>query len=326
MMAALRLLGAALQRIVALVLVAVTGLPATAADAPAKDSAPLVQSVAVVEPRAFGYFLGDVLTREVVLTLKRGARVEPASLPRPGPLNYWLDLRSVDVAEDDTASATQVKVTLAYQAFYSALDPRRLEIPGFTLKVSDGKRTADTQVPAIGFVISPLRELFAAKDGETPPPLTLRPDATPRLVATGPERTVMLIAAGVAVASLVLLAAHHAWGPFRRRSGRPFTEAARFLKVNARRLAGEGGYRAALIKLHRAFDRAAGRRLLPDDLEEFFKEHPEFAPLAPDVQRLFACSRDAFFANDVARARAAMPLGAIAELGSRLGAAERSAP
>jgi len=306
-----------------LALVALAVFAAAAAPDPA--SGPLVQSMAVVEPRAFGYFLGDVLHRDVMLTLRHGARVEPASLPRPGPLNYWLDLRSVDVTETDSTGATQVKVALAYQAFYAALDPRRMEIPGFTLKVTDGKRTEDAQVPAGGFVISPLRELFAAKEGEAAPPLTLRPDAAPRLIATGPERTVMLIAAVAALASLVLLAAHHAWGPFRRRPGRPFTEAARFLKVNARRLAGEGGYRAALIKLHRAFDRAAGRRVLPDDLEEFFKQHPEFAPLAPDVQRLFACSRDAFFANDVARARASMPLGAIADLGSRLGAAERSA-
>jgi mxaA protein len=308
-----------------LALVALAVFAAAAAPDADPASGPLVQSVAVVEPRGFGYFLGDVLNREVTLTLKRGARVEPASLPRPGPLNYWLDLRSVEMAESDTAGATRIKVSLVYQTFYAALDPRRLEIPGFTLKVTDGKGSADAQVPAGGFVISPLRELFAAKEGETPPPMTMRPDAAPRLVATGGERTVLLIAAAALLASLILLAAHHAWGPFRRRPGRPFTEAARFLKANSRRLGGEGGYRAALIKLHRAFDRAAGRRVLPDDLEAFFKEHPEFAPLAPDVQRLFACSRDAFFANDVGRARAAMPLGAIAELGSRLGAAERSA-
>ena len=179
------------------------------ADAPAKDAGLLVQSMAVVEPRAFGYFLGDVLRRDVMLTLRHGARIEPASLPRPGPLNYWLDLRSVDVVENDSTGATQVKVALAYQAFYAALDPRRLEIPGFTLKVTDGKRTEDAQVPAGGFVISPLRELFAAKEGEAAQPLTLRPDTAPRLVATGPERTVTLIAVLAALASLVGLAAHH---------------------------------------------------------------------------------------------------------------------
>jgi mxaA protein len=97
------------------------------------------------------------------------------------------------------------------------------------------------------------------------------------------------------------------------------------LQANTTQLTGEGGYRAALIKLHRAFDLAAGRRVLPDDLEAFLKEHPEFAPYAADIERLFACSRAAFFGNDNARARAAMPFKAIADLGLRLGAAERRA-
>jgi hypothetical protein len=43
------------------------------------------------------------------------------------------------------------------------------------------------------------------------------------------------------------------------------------------------------------------------------------------VKRLFASSRRAFFANDVDQARAQMPLRALAELSTRLSAAERRA-
>ena len=44
-----------------------------------------------------------------------------------------------------------------------------------------------------------------------------------------------------------------------------------------------------------------------------------------DIARLFDCSRQAFYGGDQARARTAMPLSAIADLSSRLAAAERSA-
>jgi mxaA protein len=280
--------------------------------------------VAVSEPRAYGYFLGDVVRRDVELSVEAGARLEAASLPRPGPINYWLELRSVDLDEQSVAGGTRVHISLEYQAFYAALDPRRLTIPGFTLKVAGQGGTEQAQIPAWSFVVSPLRELFPGKEDEASA-VAMRPDVPPPLLATGRERTALLAASIASLASLMLLARFLAWWPFRRRPGRPFTEAARYLQANTTQLTGEGGYRAALIKLHRAFDLAAGRRVLPDDLEAFLKEHPEFAPYAADIERLFACSRAAFFGNDNARARAAMPFKAIADLGLRLGAAERRA-
>jgi len=299
-------------------------LLAYVAVAVAADTGPRVVAMGIEEPRAFGYFLGDELRRAVVLDLRPDAKLDAASLPRPGPVNYWLDLTGLDVDEEAAGSGTRVRITLTYQAFYSALDPRQLTIPGFTLKVSDASGTEDAEVPAWSFVVAPLRELFPGKETEGSA-VALRPDAPPRLIPTGGERTALLAAGLVAVATLVLLAAHFAWGPFRRRAGRPFTEAARFLRSHAAQLSGDGGYRAALLKLHRAFDVAAGRRILPDDLPAFLDKHPEFAPMSQDIDRVFTCSRATFYGGDVAHARAQMPVEAIAKLVARLGAAERRA-
>lgn len=297
-------------------------LAAVVTSAAAADTSARVEGLAVTEPRPFGYFIGDALHRDIALTLKPGARLETASLPRPGPVNYWLELRSINVEE--RGGGTRIGISLEYQTFYSALDPRRLTIPGFSLKVADATGSEDAEVPPFSFVVSPLRELFPGKETEGSA-VELRPDAVAPLLATAPARTALLAAALVACAALTLLAAHHALGPFGRRPGRPFTQAARFLRSNRAHLVGDGGYRAALVKLHRAFDAAAGHRLLPDDLAAFLREHPEYRQLSGDIERLFQCSRTAFYGNDVARARAAMPLEAIAELGSRLGAAERRA-
>lgn len=291
----------------------------------AADDVSRIRSLGTVEPRGFGHFLGDVIKRQVVIVLAPGAELEQGTLPRPGPVNYWLELHDIAVSEEAVSDGTRVRISLTYQAFYSALDPRKLEIPALTLTVADAEGSEQAEVPPFHFVMSPLREVFPGKESD-PKGIVLRPDAPPHFMSTAGPRTAVVIALPVALAALVALALHYAWWPFHRRPSRPFTEAARFLRTHAAALDGEGGYRAALLKLHRAFDRAAGRRVLPDDLPAFLATHPQFAPLSDDIKRLFVSSRTAFYANDIASARSQMPLGELTDLGSRLGAAERSAP
>ncbi len=291
--------------------------------APAEPG-PAVVSVSVAEPRGFGYFIGDVLTRTVIVDAPSGMALEPGSLPQAGPLNYWLDLRAVAVERFARAPGIGYRIALTYQTFYAPLDPRRLTIPGFTLKLSDGGRTEEARIAPFDFVTSPVRELFADSQSKGNS-VALQADARPLPVPVRKSRDMTIAAGAALLLSAALLAWHYAWGPFRRRPKRPFTRAAYFLRSNGPELAGEGGYRAALLKLHRAFDVAAGRRVLSNDLQAFLSEHPQFSALGPDIDRLFATSRQAFFANDVARARANMPLADLTVLAVRLAAVERRA-
>lgn len=282
-------------------------------------------SLTVVEPRAFGYFIGDKLERVFELGTGPGEELDLSSIPRPGPLNYWLELASSNVESEADGDGTLYKLTLVYQTFYAPLDPRKLTIPGFTLTIKNAQATREVQVRDFGFITSPIRQLFAAASQSSGSAVEVQPDAVaPRLV-TGTERTALLISTATALLSLVGLAWHNAWWPFHKRPQRPFTDAARFIRSNAETLSGPRGYRAALLKLHRAFDLAAGRRVLADDVAQFLSEHPEFAPYGDEVRKLFASSRRAFFANEVEQARAQMPLPALAELSQHLSVAERRA-
>ena len=289
---------------------------------PAAIAAPATPSIAVSNPRAFGYFIGDVITRKVVVRLGPNQTLDTASLPRPGPLTYWLELSRVDHAESRDGDDTLHTLELSYQTFYGALDPRRLVIPGVTLKLVDG---GDVAVPQFGFITSPIRQLFAASSQSSGSAVEVQPDVPAPRLATGSERTVLLISSLVAVAALAGLAWHNAWWPFHRRPARPFTDAARYLKANAVELESAQGYRAALLRMHRAFDLAAGRRLLSEDVASFLDAHPEYEAQSAKIERLFHASRRAFFANDVDEARAEMPLGALVDLSAGLSAAERRA-
>jgi mxaA protein len=280
--------------------------------------------LSISETRPFGYFLGDAIHRELVLRVGPGDSLDMASIPRPGPLNYWLELSAADLTTSSEGDDTLYRLSLTYQTFYAPLDPRRLTIPAFKLKFS-GAQGAEVAVPEFTFLTSPMRQLFTDKGQSSDTVLALRPDRTAPLLPTGRERTLMLVSAAVALAALAGLAWHNAWWPFHWRPARPFTEAARYLRTHGAHLQGAGGYRVALLKLHRAFDLAAGQRVLADDVAEFLQQHPEFGPYRADVERLFASSRQAFFANDVENARSAMSLPALTELSARLGAAERRA-
>ena len=280
-------------------------------------------SVRMIEPRSFGYLVGDVFSREADIFAAEPYRLEPSSLPAPGRQAYWLDLKSVDVTEKSASGGRRYRVVLTYQTFYVALQPTRLVVPGATLKFTDGSQSVDAEVPAWPFVMAAMREIAPEKPEEGPVGYMQR-DALPTLIGTGRDRIVFGVAAGGFLLSLLLLAFHQAWWPFHARPSRPFTNAARAISHRAAK-ADQDAYRASLLDLHRAFDDSAGRRVLAEDVPIFLAGHQVFKPLAPDISRFFASSRRAFFGNDLAGAAADMPLADVATLGKRLGEAERRA-
>lgn len=274
-------------------------------------------------PRPFGWMLGDVIAHEVALSAPEGFRPVPGALPRPRPLTYWLDLRSTELVEDGTREGRgHWRLRLSYQVFFGALEVRGLDVPGFAVAFGRGEERAEVAVPPWHFLASPLREVVpAAASGG----VYLRPDSD--LPAPDPGRGrgrgALLAAALASLALLVLLARHHAWGPFGRRPDRPFARARRALGRALRTAPGAAGHAAALRALHRGFDAAAGRRLLAEDLPRFLDGAPALRPLAGEIGRFFDASRRGFFGGDPEGAMAALPPDALADLARRLARAER---
>ncbi|WP_108682296.1 nonribosomal peptide synthetase MxaA [Methyloceanibacter sp. wino2] len=304
---------------IAFVLALLLSTPALAADEPASP----VLSVSTVEPRGFGYFVGDLLTREVHVDVAKPYVLEAASQPKPGRLAYWLDLRSVDLTEREETGATRYRLKLVYQTLYVPLSPAERYLPAFELRFKDGDDVAVAKVPPFKFVMAPLREVIPEVPAEGPEGY-LRPDAKPQAVSTRRDRILFGIGLGLAGLALIFLAYDRAWWPFRARPDRPFARASRRLRFLAR-LNDDEAYREGLLDLHRAFDASAGRRVLAEDVGGFLESHAVFRAQEREIDRFFAASRQAFFANDVSGAEKSMPLPAMAALGAELSAAERRA-
>ena len=300
-------------RTVLAVLLVVSAIQSAAAD---------VRSVFVKEPRSMGYFLGDTLTRMVEIETGPDDEILSAALPRPGLLNNWLELRDVALSTEPRGDGRVHKLSLTYQTFYTPLDTRRLAIPSTEISVRTADGTESAKIPAFSFIMSPLREVLPQKfndeDGY------LLQDSEPDRRRSGALRTAALGAAGVAALFLILLARDLAWWPFHRRPARPFSRAAREVD---RVLGSENGvgYRGALLALHRAFDSAAGRRVLASDLDGFLITHPEHGPNRAEVERFFAASRTVFFGDAEREGKTSLPPAELRALASTLAQQERAA-
>jgi len=248
--------------------------------------------VEIHAPRQFGYFVGDLIEAYIDIRLPASARLQQASLPAPGPLNAWLDLRGLAVSSSKEASGMLWRLHLTYQNFYLALDVRGMEIPALSLVFQDGGDETTVEVPSWRIRVAPLREVLPEKQENAAD--YLRPDAPNVLIAEHGAMRTGLLAGLTALLGFLCLWDRALW-PFYKRRARVFTAAARQISTLAKQKSGPEFYQAAFLTLHRSIERAAGRAIHLEDLPAYIGNNPQFAPLAASFQKFFAASREAFF-------------------------------
>jgi len=240
-----------------------------------------------VEPRPFGYTVGDVLERRVLVDRTRDGAVDPASLPRPGRAGRWFQLRAVTPAPDG--------VRLLYQLVNAPLQPGRENLPSLSLRVirPDGR----VQEAAVGPFTVAMAPLMPVGPYDVVQDTDLRPDLDPPPIDTSARRRrVLAYAVALALLAAVQLAPWLARRAGWRPAG-PFARARRALRRLTRPDDAVEARRQALRRLHQALDEAAGRTLALDNVEALFGTRPWLAPARGGVEQLLAASRGTFFAD-----------------------------
>jgi mxaA protein len=263
-------------------------------------------------PRDFGYFAGDIMTGTAVITVSPGTTLDMASVPEAGPVAPSIDIRRVRVEH----SAQRYVVHVTYQSFAAPERVARFDVPAYTLQFSGAGEKYAAQVQGFGFTASVFRNDLASVLNAS----VLRPDP-PEPIATAHGALQWLVAGVALMAGATGLLWWDAAGvTWRRGKPAPFAVAARRIAALKGGAASEDTT-LALLDLHRAFDATAGSRVLADDLDMFFTNHGRFAGLREDVTRVFASSREMFFAGG--QSGAALSLGALTKLSRALMLAER---
>lgn len=253
-------------------------------------SAAAPPNATVVQPRAFGYVIGDVATQRVLLE-QQGRAFTPASLPAPGPLGNWVERRASRV-EVDTRGREWLAIE--YQIMNSPQRLMAVTLPAWKLAAKSSN--TELLVPEWQISVGPLTpEQPFARAGLG----ALRPDraASPIDVAS-----IQRWVAVWTVAAAVLLftwAGWWAWRNWQASSKRPFARALRELRGIDEQSPD------AWYAMHRALDATAGRVVQRETVSALFERVPQLAPQRAAIEQFLDASMARFFGTSAQKADAA---------------------
>jgi mxaA protein len=248
----------------------------------------------VIEPRSFGYVVGDKIRREVRLSVHADYRLDQASLPEAGRLDRWLEVAAPEVRVESIGNGRRYHLVLSYQIFNAPRAPETITIPQQNLQILGAEDALSTLVPALRVTVAPVTAAIAAnslsgsslQQDRRPSPIPLEARQS-RLAFTG--------------AGLLMLLLYAAWRrglmAFIARGNLPFTKASRALQRLQPTPGAPARYAAGLKIIHEAINRTAGRAVFAHNLDEFLASHPAYGGLRTDFAQFFAASGRVFFAN-----------------------------
>ncbi len=244
-----------------------------------------------------GYTIGDVLTRQVTVTIKKPYKLVLESLPIIGyekkykgqPLG--IDLSDLKHTEKDEKSQVTHNLSLSYQVFTSSVIAKPGALPTEYIRLinteSKGKEVVKFRIPSYEFVISPLSIFGQVKveddmDGFRGPMLLDASREKKRL-------KILLTVLGLSLLGLLYMLGQHAWLP---RMGGPFAKAFRAIRKLSN---DQTGLQTAVSKLHESLNATAGSSLFTSNLDAFLQNKPSFKPIENEINQFFALSRHVFF-------------------------------
>lgn len=243
-----------------------------------------------VSLRDTGYMLGDLIDERVEVHLPASLRIDSESLPLPGRVAPWLEVRRATLGPRGLSGTQALVVT--YQIFAETEEAARAALPEFVMRVRDGADVRTVSIPSRSFLLSPgLPPALTDQDRE------LRPSQAPMLLPL--SRAII-----GALASLVLAlvcAGYLLWRydrlPFLPHAPGPLARAWRHWRRGRHELSTE--QHAALLRdMHTALSRSAGETLYPSTLERLFERAPYLAPLRERIAQVFATSWSSFYGQD----------------------------
>lgn len=240
-----------------------------------------------VHMRETGYVLGDLIEQRIELQAG-SSKIVRNSLPAPGRVNNWLELRAARIED-------RSHLRLTYQVFGAVEQALTLEIPAFKLRLRTGQEETVLVVPAAPFVLSPVLPATLSENDRVarsaPPP------------KPGPERWLLgaaLVCAALSAALALYLAWIHDRLPFLSRRAGPLTRLFRRLRRPLSARAQQPVDLDVLRDVQAAFNTCAGETLYEATLPLLFARAPHLAPLREDIEAFFEYSRESFYGASLA--------------------------
>jgi mxaA protein len=288
-------------------LLALLAPPALAADAAALQP--------VVSLRDSGYLLGDLVDEHVRVPLAADFELDRDSLPLPGRVAPWLELRQV--RSEASADPRVLELVATFQVFAETEQAARVPIPAWKLRLRAGTQSQTVTIAERSFLLSPgLPPTLTDEDRELKP--SLPPQLLPRTGAIAGFALALIVACGCAAYLLWV----HDRLPFLPRSPGPFARLWRRWRRRQRRSLSAADTELLLRDWHAALNQAAGETLYASTLPRLFVRAPHLQALREPIEQAFAASWGFFYE----RRGAPAPPGSVLDLARQAAERERGVP
>ena len=280
--------------------------------------------------RAIGYTVGDVLTRHLIVTIKKPYKLIDESLPiigyqkryRGQPLG--IDLGDMQHTKKDDGDSVIHDVSLSYQIWTNKTTVKNGALPAEYLHIinvdSKGKEVVKFRIPSFEITISPIAAFGQVKIEDDMSkyrgPLLLDNTLLKNRLNT------LLIFFILSLLGLLYMLGKHAWLP---RMGGPFARSYREIRkqANSPQRNSPKALQKAVSSLHIALNTTAGNSLFSVNLDEFLAKKPAFKAIETEVTQFFGLSRQVFFEPNAQHQVGSDPIQWLAQFSRRCRDCER---
>jgi mxaA protein len=262
-----------------------------------------VVSMQIQDPeRAIGYTVGDILTRHIIVTIKKPYKLIDESLPIVGYEKRYrgqvlgIDLSDIQHTSKDDGDKVIHELTLSYQVFTNKEVVKHGALPTEYLHLinvkSHGKEVVKYRIPSFEFAISPISLFGQVKVEEDMStfrgPLLLDNSLEKKRLKT------LLIVLVLSLLGLLYMLGKHAWLP---RMGGPFARSYREIRRLSKTSQANTpeGIQQAVSSMHTSLNATAGNSLFSGNLEQFLTQKPAFKTIQKEFEQFFGLSRQVFF-------------------------------
>ncbi len=257
-----------------------------------------VVTMQVQDPeRNVGYVVGDVLTRHLIISIKKPYKLIEESLPIVGYQKRYrgqvlgIDLSDIKHSSKDNGDEVIHDLTLSYQVFTNKTVVKHGAMPTEYLHIinvnSKGKEVVKFRIPSFEFAISPISVFGQIKIEEDISgyrgPLLLDNNLEKKRLKT------LLIIGLISLLGLLYMLGKHAWLP---RMGGPFAKTYRLIRKQDNT---PQGLQNAVASMHASLNVTACSSLFSTNLDAFFTKKPAFKAIKNEFEQFFGLSRQVFF-------------------------------
>ena len=290
-----------------------------------------VVSLRIKDPtREVGYTVGDVLTRHLILTIKKPYKLINESLPIIGYEKRYrgqtigIDLSDIQHTSKDTGDAVIHDLTLSYQIWTSKTVVKPGALPAEYLHIinveSKGKEVVKYRIPSFEFNISPI-----ARFGQIKIENDMSKYQGPLLLNNAPEKQrleILLTILALSLLGLLYMLGKYTWLP---RMGGPFARSYRLInKLSKKSQENTPEFiQQAVASMHSALNSTAGYSLFNDNLDDFLTKKPAFNAIKTELQQFFTLSNQVFFEPNAKNSIGTSPIEWLTQFSRRCRDCER---